>query len=74
MSICVAMSKVWLAHLTLSNKKAMPGYENQVLPIFCRTPVRQLPHVSNVPILSYWKLTYAVTLFVLRGFSSGRGF
>ena len=28
----------------------------------CRTPVRQLPYVSNVLVLSYWKLPLAAPL------------
>ena len=54
MSRYIAVSKVRLAHLTLSNKKAIPGNENQVSP-FYRTPVRQLHYTGNVLILFYWK-------------------
>ena len=45
---------------------------------FCRTPVQQLPYVSNVLTLSYWKLPYmrtfiavAVTFLVGGFFSCG---
>ena len=34
MSRYIARTRAQLAHLTLSNKKAIPGCENQVSPIF----------------------------------------
>ena len=62
MSRYIATSKVRLAHLTLSNKKAIPGNENQVSP-FYRTPVRQLHYTGNVLILFYWKPSHRAGLF-----------